>query len=191
LLDVAAVLSQNPTVMAKNGKATVKRILITGDAGPDYDIYLPSDEDNPPPGSDPAIVDCTLGGAGLAYRLLGKVGSVSIGGAKRAIEAGFLAPPVASPPVIGLWHCYPFGEVVTGAAKPKDEVWRMRRSMGLGAVESTFKVRPPRMPVAPPKGFVPNVALWRTMRRRSGTRAGTGRRRGRSGWGRPAGSFGK
>ncbi len=31
-----------------------KRILVTGDYGFDYDIYLHTNDDNPPPGTPPA-----------------------------------------------------------------------------------------------------------------------------------------
>jgi len=54
----------------EHGMTDPKRILVTGDYGYDYDIYLPTNEDNPPPGTPPAQIGVSLGGAGIAHRIL-------------------------------------------------------------------------------------------------------------------------
>ncbi len=107
-----------------------KTILVTGDQSPDYDIYLHSDEDNPRPGSPPTIVRASIGGAGLAARVLDAASRIK-GETESSFNAYFLPYTEDSLKyVTALWQpCSP-GILIKNAAK----VWRTRRSISLGEV---------------------------------------------------------
>lgn len=75
----------------------MKTILVTGDHSPDYDIYLHSDEDNPPPEAPPTKLRATVGGAGLTERVLREVAQHDNGRAA-SLEVLFVAGEIAAAP---------------------------------------------------------------------------------------------
>ncbi len=120
-----------------------KTILVVGDQNPDYDIYLHSDADNPPPGTPPTILRASIGGAGISERVLSCVaehvkateGNLTVRLAK--------STAVKPSPVCALWQPAPAGHCY------KDEkvtVWRTRRSLSLGEVTGTAALPQPASP---------------------------------------------
>lgn len=128
-----------------------RRILVTGDAGPDYNIYLPSEAETPPPGSAPTLGHFTRGGAALAYKLLIE--------AAPEMEIGFDAPPPPPSPTIALWHPHKFGKVVEHPHKEDDTVWRMRRSLNLGQFITEHHLPEVDSPEPCAPDFIPDVVL--------------------------------
>lgn len=108
-------------------------ILVTGDHGVDYDIYLPSDDDMPPPGTPPAIVRASVGGAGVIFRILR---AAQAGASPEPFRVRFLAAEgLGVSPTAAIWSAYDLGSVGAGLADQKTKVWRARRSIGLGHVD--------------------------------------------------------
>jgi len=140
-----------------------KRILVTGDYGYDYDIYLPTNEDNPPPGSPPAQFGVSLGGAGIAHRIL----SAAAEQAERAdagtvkLEVGFAGKPdrSMSPPTAALWQKFPFGKLGKTPGDEKADMWRIRRSLSLGEVVGAQPLPKIDLPEPVREDFDPTVVL--------------------------------
>lgn len=99
----------------------MSKILVTGDYGFDYDIYLPIDDDNPPIGTPPAHIAVSIGGAGIALRVLQSAGALLAARAKaeqdtpatHTLEVAFAGKvdAVTSPPTAALWQKYKFGKL--------------------------------------------------------------------------------
>ena len=140
-----------------------KRILVTGDYGYDYDIYLPTNEDNPPPGTPPAQIGVSLGGAGIAHRIL----SAAAQQAARTdegtfkLEVGFAGKPdrFMSPPTAALWQKFPFGKLGKTPDDERTDVWRVRRSLSLGAVAGSQPLPTTDLPGPVREDFEPTVVL--------------------------------
>jgi hypothetical protein len=124
-----------------------KTILVTGDQGVDYDIYLQSDEDNPPPGTPPTVIHATPGGAGIVYRALRAAQADPAAGG--CFEAT-LAPDQRGdgPSTAAIWSPFDLGDLGATPADQKSKVWRTRRSMSLGRVSGP-SVLPRPAPSAP------------------------------------------
>lgn len=148
------------------------KILVTGDYGFDYDIYLPTDEDNPPPGTPPAQIGTSVGGAGIALRVLQAVGMRlgEIAGKttpgqtatpEPILETGFSgkAATVTSPPTAALWQKLRFGKLGKTSDDENVEVWRTRRSLNLGAVTDPQTLPPAKLPDLVADSFRPSVVL--------------------------------
>jgi len=131
-----------------------KRILVTGDAGTDLDTYLPFAGPNPPPGSKPTRIRQSLGGAGLAHRIL-----TQWAGPNAAAQVGFLPPLEFASPVFAVWNLVPAGKSLEKAEF--DEVWRLVHSVNPGELDpaSTFTPPAPVMPRTVNKNFKPGVIL--------------------------------
>lgn len=142
------------------------KILVTGDYGFDYDIYLPTDEDNPPPGTAPAQIGVSVGGAGIALRILKSVEAQLADAAKRTpgtptIEVGFSGKPndVTSPPTAALWQKFKFGKLDKTPDGKDSEVWRVRRSLSLGPITGSQSRPSAPLPPMVAGDFHPNVVL--------------------------------
>ncbi len=142
------------------------KILVTGDYGFDYDIYLASDEDNPPPGTPPARMGVSVGGAGIALRVLKAVAArLSDGSDKESptpgLDVGFAGRPegATSPPTAALWQKFKFGKLGKTAKEENTEVWRVRRSLSLGDGGFPRLLQSPEIPEAAPVDFKPQVVL--------------------------------
>lgn len=142
------------------------KILVTGDYGFDYDIYLSSDEDNPPPGTPPARIGVSVGGAGIALRVLKAVGARLADDAKKepptpGLDVGFAGRPegATSPPTAALWQKFKFGKLGKTAKEDNAEVWRVRRSLSLGEGDFFRLLQSPEMPEVAPADFKPQVVL--------------------------------
>ena len=118
-------------------------ILVTGDHGIDYDIYMHTDNDNPPAGTPPTVVTARNGGAGIAYRVLRAAMHVDAGTA-RAFEVGFVpGRQSGAPPTAAIWAPFELGSLGATPADQKSRVWRVRRSISLGSVsEPSILPRP-------------------------------------------------
>ncbi|MBF0549535.1 MAG: AAA family ATPase [Deltaproteobacteria bacterium] len=112
------------------------KILVTGDYGFDYNLYLDSTGSNQLSDSRPARLKVSLGGAGIIHSLLravakklaGSPDSLKVGLALNSAEKKIEAPPTA-----GLWEPQPLGKLAEGAGDEK--VWRLKQSLSLrGAV---------------------------------------------------------
>jgi hypothetical protein len=124
---------------------TTAKILVTGDYGFDYDIYLPSDEDNPPPGTPAAQIEVSVGGAGVALRILNAAAAhLAAASTGSTIEVGFCGKPdqVTAPPTAALWQKFKFGKLGKTPDDEEQEVWRVRRSLSLGTISDMHWVRP-------------------------------------------------
>lgn len=128
------------------------RILVTGDAGPDFDIYLHSDADNPPSGTPPTVLKCSPGGTGLAHRILCEW-------AGDAVAIGFLPPSIPAPPTFAVWHPVPWGKATLNRGRRGKNVWRVKRSLSAGEIHSQIPLPPVSFPPAPEKNFQPDVVL--------------------------------
>ena len=126
-----------------------KTILVTGDHGIDYDIYLHSEEDNPRAGTPPTIVRATFGGAGITYRILRAAQADP--DAAGAFEAVFAAQQTGeSPPTAAIWTGFELGEPGASPAEQKNKVWRTRRSINLGQTsDASVLPRPPGLAPEP------------------------------------------
>lgn len=107
-------------------------ILVTGDHGLDLDIYLHADVDNPPPGVPPTMVRVSVGGAGIAHRVLQ--------GAQKAMSGVFdvrnaAVATSAESPTAAVWTAFDLGALGASAADPARRVWRTKRSVGLGRID--------------------------------------------------------
>jgi len=142
------------------------KILVTGDYGFDYDIYIPTDDDNPPPGTPPAKIAVSVGGAGIAFRVLKSVEAQlagNSGGTPEAprIEVAFSGKPngVTSPPTAALWQKFKLGKLGQTPKEENAEVWRVRRSLSLGAVAGSQVLPCAALPPEAVVGFDPQVVL--------------------------------
>ena len=145
---------------------TPAKILVTGDYGLDYDIYLHSDEDNPPPQTHPAQVGVSIGGAGIALRVLKAAeaqlaATAASGTDSPTIEVGFSGKPdsVTSPPTAALWQKFKFGKMGKPPSNAKTEVWRIRRSLSLGDVADAQSHPSAKLPEMVKADFDPKVVL--------------------------------
>jgi len=110
-----------------------RTVLVTGDHGIDYDVYLHSDEDNPPLNTPPTIIHATWGGAGIAYRVL-KAAEAQAAGAG-TFEVGFAPGRDADVrPTAAIWSPFDLGDIGATTADQKSKVWRTRRSINLGHI---------------------------------------------------------
>lgn len=127
-----------------------KTLLVTGDHGIDYDIYLHSDEDNPPASTPPTIVRATYGGAGIIYRVLKAVQAET--DAAGAVAVAFIpAPDIEVPPTAAIWSPFDLGALGSTPADQQSKVWRTRRSISLGHVSGP-SILPKPAPLAPEGG---------------------------------------
>jgi hypothetical protein len=126
-------------------------ILVTGDHGIDYDIYMHTDEDNPPIGTPPTVVTARDGGAGIAYRVL-RAATQAEPGAPPAFDVGFVpGRQFETPPTAAVWAPFELGGLGATPADQKSRVWRARRSINLGEVrEPSILPRPD--PLVPDPG---------------------------------------
>jgi hypothetical protein len=118
-----------------------KTILVTGDSGTDYDIYLHSDHDAPPVGAPPTIVRATLGGAGLTSRVLQ---AAQADPAAAGLFETTLVPGTAAggSPTAAIWSAVELGDLGATPADQKGKVWRTRTSINLGTLDCA-EVLPP------------------------------------------------
>lgn len=144
----------------------IKRILVTGDYGFDYDLYLPTDEDNPSPGTPPANIRVSVGGAGISLRLLKSVEALLAKTAGKKpetphIETGFIGNQgsVVSPPTAALWQSFNLGKLGKTSADEKTKIWRVRRSLSLGAIADPKLLPSVKLPPMVDADFKPNVVL--------------------------------
>ncbi len=142
------------------------RILVTGDYGIDYDLYLPTDEDNPPIGTPPAQFGVSVGGAGIAYRILKSAESHLTEPADkkppvRTIEVGFAGnrEGVTSPPAAALWQKFKLGKLGKTPNDENTDVWRTRRSLSLGAIAGSQAAPSAKEPPTVAGDFKPRVVL--------------------------------
>lgn len=111
-----------------------KTVLVTGDHGVDYDIFLQTDEDNPPPGTPPTIIQATYGGAGIVHRVLAAAARPDPA-APALFDVGFVAGErMSAPPTAAIWAPFDLGALGATPAEQKARVWRTRRSINLGNV---------------------------------------------------------
>jgi hypothetical protein len=143
-----------------------QRILVAGDHGFDYDLYLPTNDDNPPPGTPPTDLRVTVGGAGISLRVLQAVArqlgtTAAAAGGEPALEVGFAPTPggVASPPSAGLWQRSRFGKLGKTPDDEGAEVWRTRRSLSLGTVADPRSLPTVPLPEPAPDPYQPDVVL--------------------------------
>jgi hypothetical protein len=143
-----------------------RRILVAGDHGFDYDLYLATNEDNPPPGAPPTDIRVTVGGAGISLRVLqavamrlGAAGDKGSGEAR--LEVGFASTPggTVGPPSLALWQKSRFGKLGRTPDDEDEQVWRTQRSMSLGAVSTPHPFPTAPLPEAAPESFQPDVVL--------------------------------
>ncbi|HPA20397.1 MAG TPA: AAA family ATPase [Verrucomicrobiae bacterium] len=131
---------------------TTRKILITGDAGPDYDLYIPSDADNPSPGVPPTRIECSLGGAGLAHRILGAWAG------ERSVELiGFAPPSAGSPPTFAVWRPQGWGKLKPD--RPKERVWRVERSISPDRILTEMTLPSPALPAGVDAPFRAGVVV--------------------------------
>jgi hypothetical protein len=129
--------------------ATQKTILVTGDYGLDYNIYLPTDQDTPPPDSPPTQLSATLGGAGIIHRLLTEIArqkKVAKEPMEIQVAFGCVPNPAATakapawkkhhlaPPTAAVWRKSKFGNLGRDKDDQDAEVWRVKRSLSLGQI---------------------------------------------------------
>ena len=143
-----------------------QRILVAGDHGLDYDLYLPTNDDNPPPGTPPTDLRVTVGGAGISLRVLQAVANqlgttAAEAGNEPTLEVGFAPTPgaITSPPTAGLWQRSKFGKLGKTPDHEIAEVWRTRRSLSLGAVADPRSLPAVPLPEPAPDSFQPDVVL--------------------------------
>jgi hypothetical protein len=118
-------------------------ILVTGDHGIDYDIYMHTDDDNPPIGTPPTVVTARDGGAGIAYRVLRAAVQVDPGAASAFSVAFVPGRQFETPPTAAIWAPFELGGLGATPADQKSRVWRARRSINLGEVrEPSILPRP-------------------------------------------------
>ena len=144
--------------------SATRRILVAGDHGFDYDLYLHGKDDNPPPGSPPTEVRVSVGGAGIALRVLQEIAlrrAASRGRAGGDLKVGFAPSPggAAGLPVLGLWQKTRFGRLGRNPRDEDTEVWRTRRSMSLGGGSIAQPFAPVALPQTAPKSFAPDIIL--------------------------------
>ncbi len=133
----------------------IKRILVTGDAGSDLDAYLHFAGRNPPQGARPTRISQSLGGAGLAHRIL-----VAWAG-EHADAVGFVPPLQPTSPVFAAWNLRPLGNSFQSASTDCDRVWRLVNSVNPGdlAPENSFQLSDPVMPADAGEAFAPEIIL--------------------------------
>ena len=150
--------------------AARKSIFVTGDYGLDYNIYLPTDEDTPPPDSPPTQLAAMLGGSGIIHRLLTEIamlkkvakepmeievvfGCVPNGAAKADApdwEKHCLAPPTAA-----VWRKNKLGNLGRDKDDQDAQVWRVKRSLSLGHIADHQTL--PRPPIDLPAAMQTNA----------------------------------
>lgn len=136
-----------------------KTILVTGDHGLDHDIYLHSDDDNPPPGTPPTIVRSTHGGAGIAHRLLG---AAQADGGGALFETRFVPRTIVDAPrTAAVWAGFDLGDLGATPADQRTKVWRTRRSMSLGRVADDSALPAPAAPadIAADAGYESDILV--------------------------------
>ena len=134
-----------------------KTVLVTGDHGIDYDIYLHTDEDNPPPGTPPTIIRATYGGAGIAHRVIAAAARADAA-APALFDVGFVpAEHTDAPPTAAIWAPFELGALGATPADQKARVWRTRRSISLGNVSEPSVLPKPSLPP-------PGIGDGRTLR---------------------------
>ena len=133
----------------------IKRILVTGDAGSDLDVYLHFTGRNPPQDVKPTRISQSLGGAGLAYRVL-----VAWAG-EHAGAVGFVPPLRPNPPVFAAWNLKPLGDRFKTKSTAFDKVWRLVNSVNPGdlATDDSFQPPQPAIPAHAGKEFAPEIIL--------------------------------
>ncbi|MGE3840292.1 MAG: AAA family ATPase [Vicinamibacterales bacterium] len=137
-----------------------KTILIAGDHGTDYDVYLHADDDDSPygargvrvyahpPGTPPTLVRVTSGGAGIVHRVL-EATTAAIPAGSKTFNVRFVQNPGSnSEPTVAIWHRFPLG--VLARVLPDDKkpsVWRTSRSLNLGRLDEKSLLLAPQAPL--------------------------------------------
>ena len=128
-----------------------RTVCVTGDHGSDYDIYLHSDQDNPPAGTPPTIIRATHGGAGMAYRVTTSAANAAAIASSR-FEVGFVpGHHLDAPPTAAIWTPFDLGGLGATPADQKTKIWRTLRSISLGRVSDPSMLPAPALP-APDTG---------------------------------------
>jgi hypothetical protein len=139
------------------------KILVTGDHGCDYDIYLHTNEDNPPPGTPPAVINASAGGAGIVHRLLKCIAHKAdgLGAQGFDFDVGLGVEKNANvSPTAALWQKFKFGALAKSKEdQDKLEVWRTRRSLSLGRVAQPNVLPTIPLEEAAPANFNPDVIV--------------------------------
>jgi len=135
------------------GHKGTPRILVTGDTGPDFDIYLPGGLSDSGRCSGRKIMRCSAGGAGIAFRVL----TEAAGGKEVAFELAFKHPPLPASPTVAVWEPREGGGVLRKSASGR-KVWRMVHPLNLGELDGPPLPEPP-YPAQADADFQPDVIL--------------------------------
>lgn len=139
----------------------MRNILVTGDHSVDYNIYLPTTDENPPPGIPPAKLHPTLGGAGIIYSLLKEIAAAAL--PKRPFALGFKdcqnSSELLSSPTAAVWCPQQLDELGGNEGSRKAKVWRLTKSLGLRLAAGLPAPDNITKPPTPKKEFIPDILV--------------------------------
>lgn len=111
------------------------KILVTGDYGLDYNLYLASADNLVPTTGFPTRWGPVLGGAGIIHSLLNEVAALMSVGGKNKIEVGFgrgsSQGGIEAPHTVALWQPHDLGVFARKLGNENAKVWRLTRSLRL------------------------------------------------------------
>ncbi len=115
---------------------TPRKILVTGDYGLDYNLYLADEHAPVPENNSSARLVTSLGGAGIIHRLLKEASQLKLKDGQVPFEVGFArgaeGSQMIAPPMSALWKPFPMGKLNTSdPKKERKKVWRLAHSLRL------------------------------------------------------------
>jgi hypothetical protein len=136
--------------------APPRKILVTGDCGVDYNLYLFSPDNGQPAANDQTRLVTSLGGAGIIYRLLVEASRLNSGLDlfQVSFAHGSTQRRMESPPTSAIWQPQPIGHFETD-----DCVWRLTRSLNLGKVSGLPSASKLRLPKDADSGLMPDILV--------------------------------
>ena len=142
------------------GDRTFPSLLVTGDFGPDSNVYLPTVEGRSSPGVPQTRFSRSLGGAVVIHDLLAEVKKQVAEAGAGSVEVHFFADPAMEEPtcqpVAGLWFPQEGGPLL---APQKTKVWRLKTSLGLGEAIGVEKLPKDPLPERCGPEFDPNILV--------------------------------
>ena len=114
-------------------------VVVTGDHDFDFNIYLPTDAENPPPGTPDTIIRPVLGEAGTVQRVLSQVSASSDRPFRVRVAVDHEAEHGR---VSALWMPAEIGPV---GKNPSTKIWRMKRSLSLGRRKENLDLPQPEI----------------------------------------------
>lgn len=136
------------------------RVLVSGDFGHDYDIYISECDDRKVVGLHPTRFSCSAGGAAIIYRMLAQVRTELRRAGRPSFDVKFAANSkdkgATSFPAAAVWRPDAGGNMFKKSAA---RAWRVAQSLGLGEAIGISELPKAELPPFAGHSFRPDILV--------------------------------